>query len=124
MREVNKDLKGHFRELQGKVTQLMDSQVVGDKENNRQLGGDELRRQEMLDEIQAMIGEYKKKQTYDNMLTNMNHPTLPSDDSGTEDQPVRKAAPQRSALKRAREMMGNGLTKSPYEGAVHTQESD
>ena len=39
----------------------------------------EVRRREMLEEISLMINEYKKKQSYDNMITNMANPMLPED---------------------------------------------
>jgi len=39
----------------------------------------EVRRKEMLEEISAMINEYKKKQSYDNMITNMATPMLPDE---------------------------------------------
>ena len=55
-----------------------------DKENMlNQLSGNsedgELRRREMLEEISMMINEYKKKQSYDNMITNMATPMLPDE---------------------------------------------
>ena len=81
MREINKDLKRHFRELEDKVALLIaerqsltadrtDSE--SNKENHRKSDQQNL----MLADISAMITEYKKKQKYDSVLTNMANPYL------------------------------------------------
>lgn len=88
MREVNKDLKSHYKELESKVTQIFQYEsremyTDSDKENNvlqNSTGFEEsTKRKEMLEEISMMINEYKQKQSYDNMLTNMANPMLPED---------------------------------------------
>ena len=71
MREVNKDLKAHFKQLESKVFKLNTAEVsqkekaVG-KENNDSC------RENLLTQISVLISEYKQKAVYDNMLTNMN----------------------------------------------------
>lgn len=88
MREVNKDLKSHYKELETKVSQIFqyesrETYPDSDKENHvlqNSTGFEEsIKRKEMLEEISMMIDEYKQKQGYDKMLTNMANPLLPED---------------------------------------------
>lgn len=64
MREINKDLKGHFKVLVENVNLFMKQHGV-DKENVDE--NDKLKT-EMLAQISVLISEYKDKATYDKVV--------------------------------------------------------
>ena len=71
MREVNKDLKLHFKLLQEKVHSLFEEGTVGEKENRSCTnhpssfkGKDQL-----VSQIEELLTAYRLKQNYDNLLT-------------------------------------------------------
>ena len=59
MREVNKDLKLHFKELESRVQKIECYEPESDKENSS--NPDQVRRRAMLDDIRGLITEYKEK---------------------------------------------------------------
>ena len=66
MREINKDLKQHFKKLEEKVSQLTNKQQTLEGKENKQFTSVPI-----FSEVQELIAEYRQKQTYDNLLTNM-----------------------------------------------------
>lgn len=75
MREINKDLKMHFKALTDKVGELVRTGLGELEEQENQVKNYQSvavvdqRKQELLDELDAMLREYRQKQNYDNLLT-------------------------------------------------------
>lgn len=111
MREINKDLKRHFKELEVKVTLfLTESQTLNgeriDLESNKENQRKNEQQNLMLADISAMITEYKKKQKYDSVLTNMANPYMQSVESPQEKTP-------KNTISFA------NATINPYDGAIY-----
>lgn len=111
MREINKDLKRHFKELEVKVTLfLTESQTLNgeriDLESNKENQRKNEQQNLMLADISAMITEYKKKQKYDSVLTNMANPYMQSVES------PQKKTPQNT-------ISFANATINPYDGAIY-----
>ena len=113
MREINKDLKAHFRLLEEKVTlflkenQTLIVEKVADEEANKENQKKSDRQNRMLADISTLITDYKKKQNYDNVLTNMANPHLESVESPSKNKPTLNTISFAYA------------TMNPYDGAIY-----